>query len=210
MKNYIDLTLMLDENYLPYPGDEPIKFNEVKKIDQDGYNLKRFESGMHIGTHMDAEKHIFPNGKGIESIDINEVIGTARVIRPDIEDNLISTEDIVKDLIGDEKILLLDLGHANKINTDVYYNQPKFQKDLVPFLVEKGIRVIGFDIPSPEYCDGDFLDMHRDLMRGGIHIIENLTNLDKLDSVVEFIALPLKIKGLDGSLIRAVACNNPY
>jgi len=207
MKKYIDLTVMLDENYLPYPGDESIKFRQVKSIISDGYNLTRIETGMHIGTHIDARKHIIKDGEGIEVVNLDELIGKARVIRPAIIDNLISTKDIAAKISGDEQILLLDLLHANKLNSDEYYNQPKFQRDIMQVLIRYNIKVIGFDIPSPEYLDGDFLDMHKDLMKSNILIIENLTNLNLLSDVVDFIGLPLKIKGMDGSLMRCVGRN---
>jgi len=208
MNEYIDLTVTLSKNYLPYPGDAPIGFKQVKTIDADGYNLTRIETGMHIGTHIDARKHILPDGEGIESLEINELIGQARVLRPTVFDGVISSGDIIEGLIGDETILLLDLKHTSKLNTDAYYEQPRFLPGIVPYLAAAKIKVIGFDIPSPEYVSGDFLDMHRDLMKAGIHIIENLTNLELLTPVVDFIGLPLKIEGMDGSLMRCVAKKN--
>ena len=132
MNKWIDLSVTLDNSFLVYPGDDPIGFTAVKAIERDEYNLQKMTTSMHVGTHMDAMKHV---------------------------------------------------------------------------LVEHEIQVIGFDLPSPEYVNGHFLNMHRDLMNHGIYIIENLTNLEQLDDVVDFIGLPLKISGMDGSMIRAVAKN---
>ena len=104
-------------------------------------------------------------------------------------------------------LLLLNCKFSQHLNTPKYFSQPKFERDIVPFLVKNKIEIIGFDLPSPEYCDGDFLDMHRELLGNNILIIENLTNLDALHEECDFIGLPLKMKDFDGSMLRCVAKN---
>ena len=61
MNKWIDLTNLLDANYIPFPGDEKLSMKKVKNIDIDGYNMHRIETGMHIGTHIDARSHIMEN-----------------------------------------------------------------------------------------------------------------------------------------------------
>ena len=63
------------------------------------------------------------------------------------------------------------------------------------------------DMPSPKYENEVLMQMHKDLLSEDILIVENLTNLDKLNKHIDFLALPLKIKGLDGSLTRCIAKN---
>jgi len=207
MNKWIDLSVTLDNSFLVYPGDDPIGFTAVKAIERDEYNLQKMTTSMHVGTHMDAMKHVLGDGQSIDSADVNQFIGKARVLRPRVVNGVISTEDIANGLMGNQKILILDTRHSVYLNRKEYYNQPKFEKGVVDVLVEHEIQVIGFDLPSPEYVNGHFLNMHRDLMNHGIYIIENLTNLEQLDDVVDFIGLPLKISGMDGSMIRAVAKN---
>lgn len=206
MKQWIDLTMTLQEGFKGYPGDEPIRFYQTKQVDIDGYNLKRIETSMHVGTHMDAPRHVCNQGKSIEEIDINNLIGIAEVIRPVVLHNIIQTDSIRKTYQKKGKILILDLQWEEK-SYEEYYQQPKFQSSVISFLKENKIQVIGFNIPSPEYETGELLDMHKDLLAEDIIIIENLIHLGKLDSLVEFIALPLRLMGLDGSLTRCVARN---
>lgn len=207
MEHWIDLTVMIDEEYLPYPGDDIWTFEQSKKRKSDGYDLKRISINMHVGTHLDAKKHVLDSEEGIEAIDINRMIGRALVIRPSINDGMISSEDISAQYEEGFDILLIETGHARYFLSEEYYHQPKFERGICDFLAAKGIKVLGMDMASPEYRDGDFLDMHRDLMNRDVVIIENLTNLDQLQKQVDFIGLPLKIKGLDGSLLRCVAKN---
>ncbi|MCK4552204.1 MAG: cyclase family protein [Tenericutes bacterium] len=207
MNKWIDLTILIDEETVLYPGDTPFTVVDEKKFNVDGYNMKRLYTNMHVGTHLDVKKHVFDVEEGIEAIDINKLIGKALVIRPSIDNLIVNSDDIIKNYIEGYTIIILDLGWSKFLNTDKYYNHPKFDKKIVPFLRKKGIEIIGIDIPSPEYADSDLFVMHKDLLENGMLIIENLTNLDKLTKTVDLIAMPLRIKGLDGSLVRCVAKN---
>jgi len=207
MEKWIDLTVLIDDDFIPYPGDKKIEFTKVKTIENDGYNMHMITTGMHMGTHIDSKNHVTDSSDGIEGLNINDLIGKARVVRPEIINGVIKTESIFSSDLIKEKILILDLKHSSKLNTEEYYKYPKFSRDIIKYLLKYQIKVIAFDMPSPEYENGDFLDMHRDLLKYDIVIVENLTNLSKLNNLVDFIALPLKIKGLDGSMTRCVAKN---
>ena len=207
MNKWIDLTILIDEFILPFPGDEKPRFEVVKTLERDGYNMKKITTGMHMGTHIDAKSHVTDSPLGIDTIPINKLIGKAVVLKPEIIDNIIQTQSIDESKLQDVTILILNLNHSYKLNTEAYYNYPKFQKDFVNILIRNNISVIAMDIPSPEYYKGDFLTMHKHLIENDITIIENLTNLNQLETFVEFIALPLKIKNMDGSMARCVARN---
>ncbi len=207
MEQWIDLSMTISEDFQGYPGDTPMWYFQKNTIEKHGYSLKRVETGMHIGTHMDAKSHVFQDAPGIDQIDINQLIGKAEVIRPILINNIIQTKSIQEQFLGQAKILLLDLGWEEKPYNE-YYQYPKFEKGIVSFFVEKGIQVIGMNIPSPEYHEGDMMTMHIDLMTNDIIIVENLIHLSQLNHLVDFIALPLKIKNLDGSMVRAVAKNS--
>jgi arylformamidase len=69
--------------------------------------------------------------------------------------------------------------------------------------VEKGVKLIGIDYLSIEGLQGEG-EVHRLLLDNGVVILEGL-NLSGIDSgSYELICLPLKIKGGDGSPVRAV------
>lgn len=207
MGKWIDLTMLLDDLYKPYPGDETFKIASEKAYDLDGYSLKRIDSNMHVGTHIDAPMHMLDSDLGIETIDINQVIGKAIVIKPTIDFAIIDTKSIAKLYEPGYKILVLNLDHAKHQNTDKYYDLPMFDPKFFDFLKDNKIEVVALDLPTVQYYFGETLQMHKDLLGENILIIENLTNLDKLSKHIDFIGLPLKIKGLDGSMIRCVAKN---
>ncbi|MDG6250778.1 MAG: cyclase family protein, partial [Methanocalculus sp.] len=70
-------------------------------------------------------------------------------------------------------------------------------------VVERGISVIGTDAPSIESPEGDG-SVHRILLRAGVMIIE-LLRLDAIpEGVYMMVALPLLLKGIDGSPARVL------
>ncbi len=207
MEKWIDISIMIDESYIEYPGDDPIEVETIRTIEKDDFNMKKIHTSMHNGTHVDALSHVLKGTGGIESLDFNRFIGKALVVRPTVVDGIVSTGSIIKEYEAGFDILILDFEHGKKLGKEEYYDFPKFTHDILDFLLKNKIGVLAINIPSPFYVDGHFMDMHRDLLGNDIYIVENLTNLDKLEKYVEFIGLPLSWKGLDGSLIRAVAKN---
>ncbi len=65
------------------------------------------------------------------------------------------------------------------------------------------MQLVGVDTTSVDHPP---FEAHLALLGAGVLIVENLTNLDALPSdVFQFIATPLKIRGRDGSPVRAIA-----
>ncbi len=60
---YIDLTHTFKAKMPVFPGDAETKLEQVSFFDKDGYNSFRVDTGMHVGTHMDAPFHMLENGK---------------------------------------------------------------------------------------------------------------------------------------------------
>ena len=75
---------------------------------------------------------------------------------------------------------------------------------LPDWLADRGVRLIGVDLPSVDPLDSKTLDVHHALGRRGIIIVEGLWLADVPTGRYELIALPLRIVGADGSPMRAV------
>ena len=207
MSEWVDLTVEVGKNYLVFPGDPKLQEELIKSNANDGFNLKQYSLNMHIGTHVDFKNHVL-HLKSKEVVDFNDFFGKGNKICPKINDNVVSTSDIIAQyeaLRYQEKILFLDLKHSKKFNSTEYFNYPVFEPDFFKFLVNYNIKILGADIPSFNYKDEKALRMHKDLLGRGLYPIENLTNLDKISEHFYFLGLPLKINDLDASMIRAIA-----
>lgn len=209
MNEWIDLSQTVSEDYLVFPGDEKLEIKQVKNIKDDGYNLSQLNMNMHIGTHIDFRSHVLEL-KNHEKIDFENFLGKGNVIRPAIINHIVSTKDLetkYNKLRNREKILFLDLNHTSQINTAKYYEQVVFEPMIFDFLTKNNISILGADIPNFSYVNEKNLRMHKDLLGEKIHLIENLTNLHLLNQHFYFIGLPLKIKNVEASMIRAIAKN---
>ena len=202
----IDLTQTLTAESLSYPGDSP------------GLKLKSIDTGLpamhlsqivsfdpHCGTHIDAPLHFMPGGKDVSDLPLGVL--PAEVIKcagPVITSAMLPSRGL------QGKAVLFSTGWASRMGTAAYFDgYPALTKDAANHLVEAGIALVGIDTPSvdpanahPEY------PAHRALLGAGIPIVEGLCGLAQLidePGPIRFAAFPLKVRGLEGSPVRAVA-----
>lgn len=207
MNKWIDLSLKLDEKTYPFPGDEPLKIEQLKSLKDDGYLLTCISTTMHLGTHLDFKSHMLDT---LDDLDVNDFIGYANVIFINPKHGVISTRDIemaYQYIDKKENMLLISTGREALVNTDQYFEYPKFDQKIMTFLNKHHIKLLGSDLPSFEYFDGHSLKMHKDLLSQNVYLLENLMELQKLQSHIELIVLPLPITGIEASLVRPIARN---
>lgn len=199
----IDVSRPLSNTTPGWPGDTPFSYEVSWPMEKSGsVNVGKVTMSIHTGTHVDAPFHFDNDGQKITEIDLNLYVGIARVIDVSGRES-IGVEDLVNvEFNGIERVLFKTSSwrDSNQFPSEI----PFLREDLASFLKEKGVRLIGVDIPSVDPLDSKELLAHHSLSRAGIHILESL----QLDHVYpgdyELIALPLAIEGADGSPVRAV------
>lgn len=198
---WIDITQTLEHSIAHWPEDTPFSYEiPVRKTESGSVNIGKIETSTHIGTHIDAPFHFDDNGVKVDELDINRYIGDATVI--EVMNKAYITEEVLMDFNIKGTILL--------IKTKKESNQTVFP-ETIPVLSEKavehiakiGIKLFGVDVTSVDPIDSKTLDIHHKLHRNDIMIIENAVLQDVTAGYYDFIALPLKIKGADGSPVRA-------
>lgn len=202
MSKIIDLSRVIDSDMPLYPGDEATVITQTASIPQSGCNLYMLKSGMHAGTHIDAPLHFLEKEKFISDYPLESFIGRAKVVDVRNRKN-ISYLQYFNELIHEGDIVLFYTGFDKFYTSAEYYTQhPIITQDLADFLVRRKVKLVGIDMPSPDY---EPFPIHKTLLSNNILIIENLCNLDKLLPYPEFevIAFPLKIKA-EAALVRVV------
>jgi arylformamidase len=81
---------------------------------------------------------------------------------------------------------------------------PVVEENVPGYLRERGIVLLGVDVPSVDALDSKDLPVHHQLVRHGIVILESLYLREVPAGVYELIALPLKLAGADGAPVRAI------
>ncbi len=200
--SWIDISAALNHQVAEWPGDTPFSYSiPVTKADSGSVNIGRLEMSTHIGTHIDAPFHFDNDGKTVEQLDINNYIGTATVV------HLEGIEEIsakaLKDFSITGHILLIKTGAARD-KTIFPDDVPTLTQEAVDYLADNDVTLFGIDVPSVDKITSKTLDVHHTLHKNHIMIIENIVLDDVVPGVYDFIALPLKITGADGSPVRAV------
>ena len=203
MAKLINLSHTIVDNMSVHPYDDPVKLYQDKFLETDKYNNFRLEIGMHSGTHIDTPMHLTDRETLIDEIALDTFIGNGCLLDLRNED-IITYKEEYSDMVSEKDIVLLYTNHSSKYGTDEYFTKhPIIDEKLATFFIEKKIKMLGIDLPSP---DNYPFNIHKMLFKHNILIIENMTNLSKLLSVKSFevIAFPLKIKA-EASMVRVVA-----
>ena len=165
----------------PYP-DDPIASHRLIRDMKKGYtyNMSEITLGAHNATHIDAPLHFIDGGDDVSDIDLDKCFGSCRVA----EQRFISLSD-AESLCKNTKRLLL-----------------KGKVDISPpaaSLLAKHLDLIG----TEQLTIGDAM-VHKIFLRAGVVILESLDLSEAPVGSYLLSALPLKMKGVEGSPCRAV------
>lgn len=207
MQRIIDLSLTLEH------GMHGVEIEQVTAMERDGWNASTYHLYSHTGTHMDAPVHYEVNGTTIDQIGLERCMGPAWVVDcSDVEPRefiTIGHLGVMEERIQPGDIVLIRTGWSRYAGMPRYRDElPRISHDLAVWFAKRQISLLG--IEPPAVADVHDLDevreIHTILLEAGIIIVEGLANLDKIRRTrVQFMALPLKIKGGDGSPVRALA-----
>ncbi len=199
----LDITHPLSSATAPWPGDTQFHFEFVCRIRTGASaNVGKFISGIHSGTHMDAPLHYNDAGLSIDQLDLDILIGPARVFLA--QDTMILTRAHFAGLDGRATPrVLIRTNHCDD-KTTFPARIPTLAPDVPAWLGEQGVRLIGLDLPSVDQIDDPTMQIHHRLDAVNIIILENLDLRAAAPGVYDLIALPLKIAGAEGSPIRAL------
>ena len=212
----IDLTLTISEDIPTFPGSPKPNFISWENIEKDGYNLELLFLSTHTGTHIDAPYHFLKEGQKIHQITTKRLVTEAVLIkiRKDSDQSITKT-DIEKfekryKKIDDGSAVIFHTGWQKNLEKKSYFlKNPGLAVSGAKYLASKKINLVGIDSPSIDLGKDANFSVHRVLAKNGILIVENLTNLDKINSdKFHLIVAPLKLKNATGSPVRAMALVN--
>lgn len=208
MPRLIDLSLPL------VPGSRGVAMESTYTVERDGWNAAIWQLYSHAATHMDAPVHFAAGSETIDQTPLTTCMGAAWVVSiPDPKPGaLLTVEDLGRAETDFQpgECLLLRTGWSRHVDNLALYRDglPRIADDLAHWCVDRRVRILGVEPPSVADVNNieEVTRIHRILLGGGVTIVEGLTQLDQLTQErVFFAALPLKLKGGDGSPVRAFA-----
>jgi kynurenine formamidase len=208
MKKIIDLTHDITHQMPVFPQDPTVGI--LKHHDySNGYFVSHVIFGTHTGTHVDVPAHRLIGQKTVEQVEIEKFAQKAYVLDflflKHLEEITSAMLERYSDKVKEVKAVIIKTGWAAHFGKEDFFTSfPGLSEDAVHWLYENGIELIGLESPSVNAVK--HLEIHRLLLEKEIYIVESLANVDKISKeYVELFAVPLKLKGLDGSPVRAFA-----
>lgn len=200
---WIDISQPLTNDMAHFPGDTSFDYSLTYSKEQTGsVNIGQMTASLHTGTHIDAPFHYDSDGITVDQLDIDLYVGSAKVI--DVSHvNKVTADTLQQFELGGVTRVLLRTALPN--NPRRFPDKmPDLDPSVAYYLQQKGVKLIGVDMPSVDAPDSKDLATHHALYENGIFILENIM-LDHVEpGHYELITLPLAIEGADGSPVRAV------
>jgi arylformamidase len=201
---YYDISPEISSDTAVFPGDRAFS----RKVSMDfgkGHNLvlSEIHSTVHIGAHVDAPIHYHSKGVAIHQRPLDYYLGSCQVISLKLSRGERIQPKHLKNVAVTARRVLFKTGSfpdPKSWNGDFNSLSP----ELVNYLAEKNVVLIGIDTPSIDPAEDKALESHQAIFKNDLAILEGIV----LDEVPEghytLIALPLKLKDADASPVRAV------
>lgn len=201
-KKIIDISMELSNGTPEWPGDMPFSYElSVTKEQSGSVNVGKLQSSTHIGTHVDAPFHYDDQGIQIHELPLDIYLSKAQVV--DVSGlSTISAADLGTLEKGVTTLLLKTVSWTDRSKFPEKW--PVFEESIAEWMADNGVRLLGVDVPSVDPETSKDLPMHQAMNRHQRFILEGIVLDDVATGVYRLAALPLKIKGAEGSPVRAI------
>lgn len=209
MKVY-DLSVVMRPEMPVWPGESgPTRELRVSTAAGDICNVSLVTYGSHTGTHVDAPFHFIPQGKTLEQVALDRLVGPARVIEiaGDRHIGAAALDAAVASGAlppGTERILFKTRNTERSL-----MQMDTFQQDFIAvapdgaaWLVAHGVRTVGVDYLSVEQFGPPEPQTHWTLLGAEVFVIEGLDLRDVPPGDYTLVCGPLKFAHGDGSPAR--------
>jgi arylformamidase len=200
-----DISVDIRQGMPVFPGDPRFRLRQLHDAAASGFNLHKIMMGNHTGTHVDAPAHFIPGGATVTDLSLELMNGNTRVVEFHGKEK-IDASDLKKILVVDDFRVLFKTrnsllwGSRKKFKKDHIYLTP----DAANFLVESGIKLVGFDYLSVDRFGDESYPVHKILLQNGVILIESLNLAEVEQGDYDMSCLPLKLSGLDAAPARVI------
>ena len=178
-----------------YPGDPAPEKELLGSMDSgDLYNLTAFRMCAHNGTHIDAPCHFIKDGKTVDAICLEAVVGMAYVAE---HQGIVSGDDAVKIL---EKAKAQNAEAAKRI---LIKGAAEVSPEAAKVFADAGILLLGNESQTigPE---DEPMEVHQLLLGADVILLEGIRLSEVPEGCYFLNAAPLNLAGADGAPCRAI------
>lgn len=183
-----------------WPGDLGLSVDTRRDGD---WTFSTFSATCHLGTHVDTPRHIDPAGPGLDQIPLDRFVGPAEVVVARPGARLVSRDDLPEGWVPYAARVLVRTD-SYPLGSPMDAGFAALHPELVSWLAERGVELVGIDTPSVDPLDSADHPSHRALARAGMVWLEGLW-LDGIEpGLYVLAALPMALVGVEGAPVRAV------
>jgi arylformamidase len=206
-----DISVPITPGMPVWPGDPAVDLKQVSAISSgELVNITHLSMSVHTGTHIDAPKHFFDDGKTIGQIPLEKMVGEVLVMQIDDSANVISGLVLKShpaiDLLKDTRKVLF-----RTRNSSLWRQSPnEFRSDYVgidrsgaEFLGGLGLDLIGIDYLSIAPFE-ETLSSHLALLAEEIVLLEGLDLSNVSAGIYKLFCLPIHLPGCEGAPARVI------
>ncbi len=203
-----DVTLPVSPGLIVWPGDPAVELERVSSMDQGAHaNVSRLALSVHTGTHVDAPHHFLNDGRTIESLPLEALVGPALVVQIPDDVKLITAASLAAAGIpaGSERVLFKTRNSQlwQSGGREFFPDFTSLPVDGADWLVKNGTRLVGIDYLSISPYKNS-VPTHQALLKAGIVILEGV-DLSRVEpGRYDLFCLPLKLAGSDGAPARVI------
>ncbi len=171
-----------------FPGDPAPSLRPVSRISEGkACDLTEITLGSHNGTHMDAPRHFYEDGRTIDKLELEKCVGPCRVVS---WEGKLSPEAVKQALAGGVKRLLI------KGDCEITPEAARTMTRLgLWFLGVEGLTVGPMESP---------MEVHKELLGHEVVILEAAVLTDVPAGDYFLVSAPIKYGGIDGAQARPI------
>ncbi|WP_191907711.1 cyclase family protein [Vibrio fortis] len=212
----IDISMDIDNSMWCYKGSWSNTITEISSTNKgDQSTAYKFELFSHTGTYIETSQHKLKNNIILDEYDIDCFICKVKVLIIDNNLDSINLEDVINELRknsltlndGDSLIIANGWGHTKQHETDFISGSPHYSKELVNYLSNIKLNLIGVDTPVIDSNIKAYGAVKQMFERNERLLLLAPLALDirKVKTGEYFInALPIKVRNVSASLCRPI------
>lgn len=202
-----DISMTIKESMTVYKNKESKRpvFTSAASFEKEGVYETNLLMNLHTGTHIDFPLHTLYNGHNSNQHPLDTFLGQAKVIDLTRIDDHISKEDLMPYDIHPGDFVLLKT--KNSLSDSFEFDFVYLDHSAASYLANKHIRGVGIDALGIERNQPNH-PTHDTLLSNDIIILEGLRLKDISPKIYDFVALPIKIDGVEALPVRAILIEN--
>ena len=176
-----------------------------------------FTLNTHVGTHIDAPRHFYADGGAVDELDLDRIVMREAVVL-DVSNTPEGAGVTAQDL---ERTGVVpapgQIAVIKTLWTDRAWGTPQFWGNTVyldpsvgEWITARGVAAVAMDcFPEKPFWRMTLTPAerganHKRWLEAGIPMIQMLTHLDRIAARFTLVALPLRLKGMDGAPARVI------